>query len=293
MFRLRTPGMIAAGGLALLAGCKHHHQQQPVTDVPMVHAPFVQDTGAMAYPNPAVSSMPVGMIAGPVPRPYIPPTDPVAAEPTAPKNPVTELPPPADYAKIPPAIPQSRTGTSAPINIILPNGGPGGGERPATVVIPPTKRVEAEPAPTGPVLTGLPASSSPDPFVAAPNRVFGPAPVTEVVTAPKDTTPELQPMKLKPGERFGHGTDYRWVAGVLDKHQRGGYWTLRYADFAADDVWGGKVRLIDDPRLATFRNGDYVYLEGDLLAPLNGPHGDTVGYPPFRINQIRPVDKGR
>ncbi len=265
MFRLRTPGLLAAGGLALLAGCKHHHHE-PAMDAPMAHAPILPDGSQVVMDYPGV----VGMIAGPVPRPSMAPVAQPVSEAPAVKGPVGELPPP-DYAKIPEAKPMSRPAADVP-----------------ALVVPLTKKADPEPVTaTGPTLTGLPAATTPDPFVAAPVRTFQPATVTEVVAPPKDTTPELQPMKLTAGERFGHAADFKWVAGALDRHQKGGFWTLRYADYAADDPWGGKVRLIDDPRLAAFRNGDYVYVEGHMMAPPAG--AETTGYPPFRIGSIQPV----
>lgn len=271
MFRLRTPGLLAAGGLALLAGCKHHHSEMPVTDAPVVHAPLLPDGAQLMNPVYGTTAMPVGVIAGPVPRPYLPPDIQPVSESPAVNAPVSELPPP-DYAKIPEAKPMSRPAAAAP-----------------TLVIPSTKKMESEPVrATGPELPGLPAPTAADPFKAAPALAVTPAPATDVFTAPIDTTPELQPMKLKPGERFGHAADFKWVAGVLDRHQKGGFWTLRYADYAADDPWGGKVRLIDDPRLAAFRNGDQVYVEGELLAPRSGA-ADAAGYPPFRIGWLRAV----
>jgi len=268
MFRFRTPGLLAAGGLALLAGCKHH--QQPVSDTPVVHAPLLPDGAQLMSPVYGTTAMPVGLIAGPVPRPYLPDVQPVS-ETRAVNAPVSELPP-QDYAKIPEAKPMSRPAATIP-----------------TLVIPSAQKVASESVrATGPELPSLPAPTTADPFKAAPTMAVVPAPATEVFTAPKDTTPELEPMKLKAGERFGHAADYKWVAGVLDRHQKGGFWTLRYADYAADDPWGGKVRLIDDPRLAAFRNGDQVYVEGELLAPRSGG-AEVAGYPPYRIGWVRGV----
>jgi len=103
--------------------------------------------------------------------------------------------------------------------------------------------------------------------------------------APKPALP------LKPGEKFGHAADYRWVAGVLDRHQKGGYWTLRYADSGEDDPWGGKVRLLADDLPAGFESGDVVYIEGELLAPQSA--ADNAAYPPFKVTDLRLVEKGR
>jgi hypothetical protein len=95
---------------------------------------------------------------------------------------------------------------------------------------------------------------------------------------------------LLPGQRFGHADDYKWVAGILDRHQKGGYWTLRYAPSGDDDPWGGKVRLIEDERLTGFTSGDVVYLEGELLAPRSAVE---TAYPPYRVTDVRLVEKAK
>src|SRR5262245_29114440 len=76
--------------------------------------------------------------------------------------------------------------------------------------------------------------------------------------------------KVVPG-RFGHDANYHWIQGTLEKHYRG-YYCLRYRDPSEDDTYGGKVRVIDDPRLLQFQDGDVLGLEGDLL-PDNGAQG--------------------
>ena len=81
------------------------------------------------------------------------------------------------------------------------------------------------------------------------------------------------------------------MAGILDRHQKGGYWTLRYAPSGEDDPWGGKVRLIDDDRLTGFTSGDVVYVEGELLAPRSA--ADAATYPPYRVTDVRLVEKAK
>jgi hypothetical protein len=98
-------------------------------------------------------------------------------------------------------------------------------------------------------------------------------------------------LPLRPGERFGHAPDYKWVAGILDKHQKGGYWTVRYAPSGDDDPWGGKVRLLDDDKLSGFTSGDVVYVEGDLLAPRSA--AETATYPPYRVTDVRLIEKAK
>lgn len=150
---------------------------------------------------------------------------------------------------------------------------------PAPVVPPPVPA--PEPAPVVPprdvpaTLTSLPKPAEPEPVLQLPD----PEPV-----ATRPATP------LKPGEKFGHAPDYGWVAGKLDWHLKGGYWTLRYADIGEDDPWGGKVRLLDSDRLRDLRDGDVVYIEGALLAPATSAP-DAGGYPPYRVAALALVEK--
>jgi hypothetical protein len=113
---------------------------------------------------------------------------------------------------------------------------------------------------------------------------------------PEMRLPDVKPaeapaLPLRPGEKLGHAPDYHWVAGTLDRHQKGGYWTLRYADIGDDDPWGGKVRLLDSDRLRGLRDGDVVYLEGDLLAPASA--ANSAAYPPFRVTAVTVIEKAR
>jgi hypothetical protein len=141
----------------------------------------------------------------------------------------------------------------------------------------------------GPALTNQALTEKqPDPFTAA-SRVKQPEAKVE------ETKPEAQPaFPLKPGQKYGHADDYRWVAGVLDYHQRGAYWTIRYADFAEDDRWGGKVRLVDDERLKGYKVGDLVYASGELLSPVTSASAEgRTAFPPFRIGELKVIEKAK
>jgi hypothetical protein len=127
--------------------------------------------------------------------------------------------------------------------------------------------------------------AGPDGFAPAP-KIGLPDPPTVAVRPPV----AAPPLPLRPGQRFGHADDFKWVAGILDRHQKGGYWTLRYAPSGDDDPWGGKVRLIGDDRLAGFTSGDVVYVEGDLLAPRSAVE---TAYPPYRVTDVRLVEKAK
>lgn len=232
---------------------------------------------------PLVSASPVGIIAGPMPHLLEPGVLPMPSDKlTAHNHPTGLWPALTDSGKIPTKTVENANSTTPKATLASIPG-------PAS----PSKVGETaeSPAVNGPALTSIPTT-----FLAAPKEVapkeLERATITNIITAPKDTSPVVRLMGLKTGQRMGHGPDYRWVAGVLDKHQKGGFWTLRYADYSADDAWGGKVRLIEDPRLANFKNGDVVYLEGELLAP-SGGSADSSGYPPYKISQIQTLDSGR
>jgi hypothetical protein len=162
---------------------------------------------------------------------------------------------------------------------------------PAKVMPTPSPQVVTGPGEAS-IVEPLPTDArKPGPDGFAPASAIGlPAPTPNVDAPPpvKDTRP---PLPLKPGERFGHAADYKWVAGILDKHQKGGYWTIRYASSAEDDPWGGKVRLLDDDKLSGFMSGDVIYVEGDLLAPRSA--AETATYPPYRVTDVRLIEKAK
>lgn len=109
----------------------------------------------------------------------------------------------------------------------------------------------------------------PPPFPAA--LLASPPPLVHADDSEASATPPLTPVtapSLKPPPVMQHADDYRWLVGVLDRHHDGRFF-LRYCPATQPDRWGGKVRL-QDPRLASFRDGDHVRVEG-VLAPLMDP----------------------
>jgi hypothetical protein len=97
------------------------------------------------------------------------------------------------------------------------------------------------------------------------------------------TLPEAEPsvpIRRQVPETYGHAADYSWLQGVLAKPSPGQA-TLRYNAELREDKWGGLVTLSDDPRLAAFRDGDLVLVEGELLStPSDAP------FPGFRIRAM-------
>jgi hypothetical protein len=213
-------------------------------------------------------------------RPFEPIGPPRPAPGAQPPNPGIQ--PPAPFQKLP---------EDKASDVRLPAVGPDGPV--AAPLLAPPPRVVGEPdgAPqVKPLLIEAPKPPpGPDGFAPAPK--LGP-PAVPILTLPIAPPAEARPaLPLRPGQTYGHGQDYKWVAGTLDKYAKGGYWTVRYADPGADDPWGGKVRLLADERLAGFESGDVVYLEGELLAPRSA--SDNGNYPPYRVTEVRLVEKGR
>jgi len=88
---------------------------------------------------------------------------------------------------------------------------------------------------------------------------------------------------------YGNGPDYGWLQGVVDRHYRG-HWYLRYCDPSVEDKNGGKVCLMDDPRLSQLKDGDVIFVEGEIVQekePVD--RGPWHHYPRYQIRTMRSV----
>jgi hypothetical protein len=139
---------------------------------------------------------------------------------------------------------------------------------------------------TGPELPAppinLPAPAS------VPRLASNEGPVVPVSVPSPQPLPALespQPAPQPDTKTYGHDSNYRWLRGVLDVHHRG-YLALRYCDASVEDRWGGKVRLETDERLNAFRDGDVLYVEGELINESNDAEA-TARYPHYRITSVR------
>jgi hypothetical protein len=86
-------------------------------------------------------------------------------------------------------------------------------------------------------------------------------------------------------EQGPHAADFSWIVGELGyQHSRGGVWTVRYLPLDRTDVHGGQVILNKDPRLAEFKEGDIVRIEGRISKR-------SASRPPtYRITAISKVE---
>jgi hypothetical protein len=90
---------------------------------------------------------------------------------------------------------------------------------------------------------------------------------------------------------YGHSPDYTWLQGVLDRHYHG-HMNLRFCDPTVEDPYGGKVCLVDDPRLSQFQEGDVVAVEGAMV-PAEESTGERRGhhYPRYRIRDVQLIER--
>jgi len=262
MTRMRTNRLLALGVLTLALGCRSH--PMPACNTPLMPEDVVGTpvTSAATPPATGAKLSTEASIQPPAAFTRLPETRTPANIPSASPD-VSEVRPPADVAAI--AKPQ----------------------------VAPAPRVVGELV-QGPMIKPLlvePPKPPPGPDGFAPAPLIAPPEPERSTAVAKPQASVVKPLPVKPGERFGHAPDYKWVTGVLDYHQKGGFWTLRFADSGDDDPWGGKVRLLADDHLTGFASGDVVYVEGELLAPRSAAESAT--YPPYRITDVRPVEKGR
>jgi hypothetical protein len=142
------------------------------------------------------------------------------------------------------------------------------------------------PAPPKPLLATV-VNKEPPPaahaLTAAPVVPVPAVPASRPVNA---TPPATLAVRRQVAGNYGHAADYTWLQGVLDRHYQG-HLDLRYCDHTVDDPHGGKVCLEGDPRLAQFKDGDVVGVEGELI-----PEPDQAGrtpwhrYPHYRVRDV-------
>lgn len=132
-----------------------------------------------------------------------------------------------------------------------------------------------------------PQPSAPPP--PAPEQPAEPAPappppaVSQVSVAPKPLSALEQAIQ----KGYGQGENHEWLVGRLQRvHVPGSEWKLRYLPITQVDDYGGSVIMSLDARVDEFKDGDLVYVEGEIIANrptlyLNGPL--------YRISAIRAV----
>jgi hypothetical protein len=115
---------------------------------------------------------------------------------------------------------------------------------------------------------------------------FVPATPVSRSKPPADRKPPSETSAASP-MMYSHAADYSWIRGVLDKTYRG-VMNIRYCDLSEEDPHGGKFELKDDPQLASYRDGDIVWIEGELLPAKVGAESSPWNrFRTYRIHTIR------
>ncbi|HEY1375143.1 MAG TPA: hypothetical protein VGF55_00025 [Gemmataceae bacterium] len=264
--RIGAAWVLTAG---LVAGCESSPRRTAYADNPLLQArqPLLQPQGVAAAELSAQAGSRMAVV--PPPGLYHAPQTAVAAA----SPPVPGAPPAPTY---PPSV--------VPVNPMVAAAPPAVAQVPApaadsfTAALPPTPT--PPPAPTPPVAAPAPLPPAPVPTVAAvPTAApIAPSPVVTQVAA-----------RMVEGT-YGHAADYTWLQGVLDRHYRG-HLELRYRPLSEEDANGGKVRLEDDPRLAEFRPGDVIAVEGELLADPDGSNPSWSQYKRYHVRAVRLVER--
>lgn len=102
-----------------------------------------------------------------------------------------------------------------------------------------------------------------------------------------EVTPETlpEPIGTTGGPLYGHADDYSWLVGELQRlHMPKAEWKLRFARLDEEDRWGGSVLLAPDIRLEGFKDGDEVYIEGEILVERPSLY---ISGPLYRIRAIK------
>ena len=105
---------------------------------------------------------------------------------------------------------------------------------------------------------------------------------------PADVQPKSEPAEL-PVPNHAHAENYGWLIGELQRvHAPSHQWKIRYARLDEHDEWGGSMILAPDARLDQCRNGDKVYVEGEILTARPSLY---LSGPLYRIRTIRPASE--
>jgi hypothetical protein len=265
-------GTAWALALFVVGGCESTATHAPYVDNPLLQArqPLLQTQSAASADPTRVAQATPRMVVVPPPGLYPQPQ----------QQPQQPLPTPTFASGQPvrysPAVPTTQSAT-----------------RDAGPALPPML-ARAEPTPAHPTAATTPAPAPiPPPIVPPPAAVVAPATtiVAASIPAPIAPTPVVPAVDRKVDGKYGHAADYTWLQGELDRHYRG-HLELRYRPASEDDPYGGKVRLDDDPRLAQFRPGDIIMVEGELLTDPDGPNAAPwAQYRRFHVRTVRLVER--
>ncbi len=172
----------------------------------------------------------------------------------------------------------------------------------STTVTPPATQPQHTAAPTAAPKVNPPKATPIDPTAPLqwssgnPAPSAAPAVATTAHTKPstgQNVTVRREPVQQNPSRisRYGHTKDYTSVRGQLEYSAKDRVWIIRYIPIhGQQDAYGGQFVLSDRSKLEAFQAGDYVTIEGSIVAAKAeaGPTGDAPLYKPHRVAALTP-----
>jgi hypothetical protein len=134
--------------------------------------------------------------------------------------------------------------------------------------------------------------SAPAPVEAvAPAETLEAPPEPPAAALRPDAEPATQPVSIVADDWavYGRDPEFRWLLGRLERIEGyGGQWRLRYATLDTWDEHGTSVVLEPDVRLDEYRDGDFVYVRGEVASSSTSHLRGAV----YRVRIIRPSTSG-
>ena len=91
-------------------------------------------------------------------------------------------------------------------------------------------------------------------------------------------------------QRVAIADDGSWIIGQLFYlHADGGTWVVRYAPLGKEDRYGGEVVLARGVDMSQLREGDLVYVKGEVLKESRA--NKYVGGPLYRASTVNLNDR--
>jgi hypothetical protein len=91
-------------------------------------------------------------------------------------------------------------------------------------------------------------------------------------------------------QRVAIADDASWIIGQLFYlHADGGTWVVRYAPLGKEDKYGGEVVLARGVDMSQLREGDLVYVKGEIL--MESRANKYVGGPLYRASTVNLNDR--
>lgn len=287
--------------VVLLAGCQHGPGgtidpfgrttiPPPPTGTAAIHAPRDQYYGKPTRPMVPVAAKPGNATASNATTPGAQPANWVSnASATAdPQNRLQPIPPyekEATPGTPPPATspsvaqPVAANTTAAAPQHATPPQPPAASPAPTSVKPPAATPID----PTAPLQW---ASGNPSPTAAATAQA-------KTVTG-QNVTVRREPVQQNPPRiaRFGHAKDYTRLRGQLEYSAQDRVWKIRYIPIhGQQDAYGGQFILSDRSKLEAFQVGDYVTIEGAIIATktvAGNTGGNVPQYAPHSVAPLSP-----